>query len=432
MQDFQSTTTSTDWLSLAAQTAHVAMAISSHPGGRFIEVNEAFCRLFQYSRADIIGRSSAELGLWPDPHQRERLLQAIQRQGSVSGFEARYRNRLGEMGDLQISARLVPHGDDTLLIGFLSEVTGQHEMLSGLRTAQIRLGVMLRSSKVLVFCQDARLRYTWVANPALGVTEEDLLGRTDDEIMGATAAAPLVAIKRHVLDSGRPLRRDVWVANNGQLGCFDLVVEPERDPAGRVSGIVCAAFDITERMTAPNGAAHQGHANRIKGLASLLGREPLSPRQSRRLAGIDLEAASLASPTPASAALTLLSRHHAGSRVVLAEHNPVLRELATALLEDAGLQVVRAATGVEAFSLCMQLAPALLLLDMELPQRGAVAATHALRAMLQRRLPIVAMVTESPPDGDALALDADLDDLIEKPVVAEQLYAKVLVWLETR
>ena len=87
---------------------------------------------------------------------------------------------------------------------------------------------------MLVFRQDAALRYTWVANPALGATEDELLGRSDDEILGPEAAAPLVAIKRGVLASGRPARRDVWVDNQGRSGCFDLVVEPERDAAGRV------------------------------------------------------------------------------------------------------------------------------------------------------------------------------------------------------
>jgi CheY-like chemotaxis protein len=118
--------------------------------------------------------------------------------------------------------------------------------------------------------------------------------------------------------------------------------------------------------------------------------------------------------------------------VLVAEHNPVLRQLVAALLEQAGLQVVQATSGVQALSLAVQLSPALLLLDMELPQRGGVAAARAIRTLLARRVPVVAMITAATPREAALALDADLDDVIDKPVVAEQLYPRVLAWLDNR
>ena len=42
-----------------------------------------------------------------------------------------------------------------------------------------------------------------------GRPSAQLIGRTDEDIMGAEAAAPLVAIKRRVLESGCAERRDV-------------------------------------------------------------------------------------------------------------------------------------------------------------------------------------------------------------------------------
>jgi len=321
---------------------------------------------------------------------------------------------------------------EPFLIGFLSDVTDRVELLEGLRAAQGRLGVVLRSSRVLVFAQDLALRYTWVANPALGATEDELLGRSDDEILGPEAAAPLVAIKRGVLASGRPARRDVWVDNQGRSGCFDLVVEPERDAAGRVVGIVCAAFDITQRMSAPGGAQAGASLQVIQGLASLIDREALTPTQARRLLRIDAAATRHAHAAVPPPACEQLRQRHAGTQVLVAEHNPVLRQLVAALLEQAGLQVVQATSGVQALSLAVQLSPALLLLDMELPQRGGVAAARAIRTLLAQRLPVVAMITAATPREAALALDADLDDVIDKPVVAEQLYNKVLAWLDIR
>ena len=421
----------TDWLAMASRTAHVAVGISSLRSGAFVEANESFCRLLRRRRDEVIGRTAAELRMWPDSQMRQRLIEIVQRQGSITRFEARYCNSLGEIGDLEISARIVVQGEEPFLIGFLTEVTDRRELIEGLRAAQTRLSIVLRSSNMLVFRQDRDLRYTWVANPALGAAEHDLIGRTDDEIMGAEAAAPLVSIKRRVLDSGRPERRDVWVANNGHLGCFDLVVEPERDAAGRLAGIICAAQDITQRVTAPVHATSVP-VNAIQGMASLIGREALTPRQQERLKRIDREAARLACASNPALALQQLREKHAGALIVVAENNPVLRDLLQLLLEQAGLRVAAASSGVEAFSLTMQFKPALLLLDMEMPQSGGVAAARAVRNMVRDDPPIVAMLSASFPVSAGWALDADLDDVLDKPVTAAVLYDKVYSWLESR
>ena len=420
-----------DWLAMASRSSHVAVGISRLDSGVIVEVNEAFCRLFQYRHDELVGRTSSELGLWLDVQQRPRLLELAQRPDGITRFEAGYRNRGGDTGLVDVSARVVAQDGERFLVVFMTDITSQREVVEGLRTAQSRLSVLLRASGVLVFRQDAELRYTWVANPALGATEEDLLGRSDEEIMGTEAAQPLLTIKRRVLATGVAERRDLWVANNGQLGCFDLIVEPERDASGRVTGILCAAQDITARMTGPQ-APLQRPLKTIQGMAALIGHEALTPRQSERLGRIGSEVARLAGPASARPALQELQERHAGTMVLVAEHNPVLGELVRALLETAGLRVASAGSGVEAFSFALQLSPALLLLDMELPQNGAVAAARALRAMLPKRLPIVAMLSPRRPPGAAPELDADLDDLLEKPVSAARLYDIVLTWLDAR
>lgn len=420
-----------DWLAMASRTAHVAVGVSSLDSGLFVEVNDSFCRLFQLTREQIIGHSSSALGMWPEPQQRVRLVEAARRLGGVTRFEARYRNSAGEIGELEISARVVQQGDETFLIGFLTDVTDQREIVEGLRAAQSRLDIVLRASNMLVFRQDTELRYTWVANPVLGASENEVIGRTDDELLGAEAAAPLREIKRRVLETGVAERRDVWVTNNGQSGCFDLIVEPERDAAGRLIGIVCAAHDITRRMTARRKALRLP-VSTIRGMCSLIGQETLTPRQADRLRHLDLTAGGLAPPPHPAPAFERLRQHHAGTLVVVAEQNPVVSELLCALLELAGLRVAAARTGVEAFSFSLQLAPALLLLDMEMPQGGAVAAARSLRTMAPNPLPIVAMLSGSPIGGAGRALDADLDDVLDKPVTAASLYDKVLAWLEAR
>ena len=51
--------------------------------GRYIEVNPAFCAMFGAPREQILGRTSLELEIWASPQERERLLEALARDGRV-------------------------------------------------------------------------------------------------------------------------------------------------------------------------------------------------------------------------------------------------------------------------------------------------------------------------------------------------------------
>ena len=49
--------------------------------GRVLEVNEEFLALFGYPRAEVIGKTSLELGLYDDPTERSRIVSALRATG---------------------------------------------------------------------------------------------------------------------------------------------------------------------------------------------------------------------------------------------------------------------------------------------------------------------------------------------------------------
>jgi PAS domain S-box-containing protein len=111
-----------------------------------------------------------------------------------------------------------------------------------------------------MFGQDRSLRYTWVQNPALGLDREAILGRTDEELLGPEAAAPLVRIKRRVLETGRGERQEIRLARQEQAALYDLAVEPLRDSAGAVAGLIGVAADITARRRAEEELRQRANA----------------------------------------------------------------------------------------------------------------------------------------------------------------------------
>jgi two-component system, NarL family, sensor histidine kinase UhpB len=118
---------------------------------------------------------------------------------------------------------------------------------AALRVSEERLRVALKHSPVMVFNQDADLRYIWIHNAPVGLPEKDLLGKTDEEIFPEEEADRLTQIKARALATGRGLRQEVACTIGGAKHFFDLTVEIVRNPAGEITGITCSAMDISER-----------------------------------------------------------------------------------------------------------------------------------------------------------------------------------------
>ena len=83
------------------------MTIASAVDGRLIEVNTTFLQSTGYSREEIIGRSTLELGLWLKPAQRDQFLERVRTERQVRDFEAEFRMRDGTSRDVLLTADLI-------------------------------------------------------------------------------------------------------------------------------------------------------------------------------------------------------------------------------------------------------------------------------------------------------------------------------------
>jgi len=63
-----------------------AVALVRQPDGVVIDVNDAYERLFGWSRSEAIGRSTATLRVWVDPEDRARFQQLLAAKGRVIDF----------------------------------------------------------------------------------------------------------------------------------------------------------------------------------------------------------------------------------------------------------------------------------------------------------------------------------------------------------
>ena len=241
---------SEDKFSTAFHSSPDAILITRVSDGLVTDVNDGFVRLSGFTRDEAVGSSTIALGLWTDPHGRERMISALRTDGSVSDLEFDFRVKSGdELRCLVAGADIEVDGEPHILV-VVRDVTEQRraeaavrqseELLRGildnLQDAYVRTGPDGRF--IMVSPSAARLYGFDSADEMIGLPAESLYAdRADREAMFEQLRE-----RGHVVDYvGRGLKTDgstFWVSLNAQF---------LRDDEGEAAGTEGFIRDITER-----------------------------------------------------------------------------------------------------------------------------------------------------------------------------------------
>lgn len=112
-----------------------------------------------------------------------------------------------------------------------------------------------------------------------------------------------------------------------------------------------------------------------------------------------------------------------GSRILLAEDEPINQTLATALLEKLGITVTAVTNGKEALEEMHINSYDLVLMDLQMPELDGFDATRAIRALegSASATPIVALTAHARVEDKAKCLQVGMDDYLSKPIDSHQL-----------
>ncbi len=123
-----------------------SMLLTTLDEGRYVDVNHSFEQLTGYSRQEVIGRTSIELGFYHNPAGRADIVKALREQGSIRNQEMTFRDRTGRDYTVLVSAELIEIGGQQCVLASQKDITDRKKIEEALRESEAKFSKAFFSS----------------------------------------------------------------------------------------------------------------------------------------------------------------------------------------------------------------------------------------------------------------------------------------------
>jgi len=111
--------------STAFSSCPVAASIASAEDGRFIEVNANFERDFGWTKTDLLGRTSVEVGVWSDDAARLPWAEKIRAAGRLVDYESIWMHKNGQQRNVSISGEITVLNGTPCVLAYATDITSR-------------------------------------------------------------------------------------------------------------------------------------------------------------------------------------------------------------------------------------------------------------------------------------------------------------------
>ena len=215
-----------------------------------VEVNDAFTEQVGWSREDVLGRTTEDLDLYPDPGTRDCMYQGLKAAARLPPIEARVRRKSGEVREFIFSVVSAEIGGETCALGVGHDVTELHRADAARRESEERLRQVVESIREVFWLRDVRQNRTIYVSPSY----ERIWGRPYVDAPDSWAESVHPDDRDRILRASRTKQVDGGYDEQYRIvrpdGCVRWIRDravPVRDASGDMARIAGVAEDITER-----------------------------------------------------------------------------------------------------------------------------------------------------------------------------------------
>jgi PAS domain S-box-containing protein len=105
------------------QSNPVSLALVSETDGVFVDVNDTFSINAGYTRAEIIGKTSEEIGIFPDTAAYTHMVSLLRDQRQINSMELACRIKTGEIRTCRFSSKVIMMGDRPHILSMVEDIT---------------------------------------------------------------------------------------------------------------------------------------------------------------------------------------------------------------------------------------------------------------------------------------------------------------------
>jgi two-component system cell cycle sensor histidine kinase/response regulator CckA len=235
------------------RVARVGFLVTRVSDRTIVDANEAWCALVGWSREEVLGRTTTDLGLFqPGDARRERVYAPLEGQSAFRVEDVGLRRRSGEEASVLITGDCAEIGGERCVIAAWHDLTALRRADAALRENEARFRTLIERSSDLIVLLDAGGRTTfwspsaseslgWTPDEAIGgaflehVAPEEADGLSDalGRLLAAPAGTERVAFRIRCKDG-------TWRSMEGL--CRNLLPDPA------VRALVMNLRDVTEHL----------------------------------------------------------------------------------------------------------------------------------------------------------------------------------------
>lgn len=252
--------------------------------GCFIEVNDAFFKVFGFTRSEVIGKVSAgrdqngqnsgKFGLWLDEAARTKLYSRLFDDGFFKAEEVQWCTKSGAIFTGVCSAEVVKIEGKRCVVFVWHDISQRKQAEDEIFASRQMLRLVFDTIPQRVFWKDCNFVFLGCNKPHAqdcGYDDPgDMIGKTDDDTASAQIAEVYRADDRKVMETGVPKLgyEEIQFRPDGDYGWLRTSKVPLRDKEGRVIGMLGTYEDITAQKKTEE-ALEKAHSKLLTTLESI-------------------------------------------------------------------------------------------------------------------------------------------------------------------
>ena len=164
----------------AFQASPDSVMINLLEGRIFLEVNDSFLETSGFEREEVLGRSDEDLGLWPDPADRERFWKELEQKGECLGYGAFLLAKDGREIPMVVSSRRVTVDGQAAAVSIARDVTEAKQAQRALELSEHRYRSLVENVPYGIFITE----YPSGEIMFMNQTANEMMGYKVDEVLG--------------------------------------------------------------------------------------------------------------------------------------------------------------------------------------------------------------------------------------------------------